>query len=369
MDKKTQQYLIREYIRNIILNEDDGGDYGGTIGGGLAGATGIGMDIVSNDVIDRTLFKGWRDLFKTATSAAKSLTASAICVTKMAFDTAVNTIIPWYKEDYKKIFAKHQEAQNRIRQQQAPVYNSIKQALSSNDDFLVSAMFYDPTQFFNTTLKNPSAFVTGVGIAKAPDALASIWDVLSGGGMLKQAIENFYAGKDLPKVKDSLKNSLSKNVYSSIFGNADFKESFIRKNYHQKLHEASENDAKLAIQVLTNPNIVKMVLNSSEVNKFIQAQQKVYNDTFQQIIKTVQEAMNAHSINDFANITKEQFEIPTDQMPQDDQRRLLEDIKKTIKKMYVDALSTEMAHVAKVAGDDNDLTKAYQKTINVIEAL
>jgi hypothetical protein len=134
MDKKTQ-YLIREYIRNIILNEDDGGDYGGSIGGGLAGATGIGMDIVSNDVIDRTLFKGWRDLFKTATSATKSLTASAIGVTKMAFDTAVNTIIPWYKEDYKKIFAKHQEAQNRIRQQQAPVYNSIKHALSSNDDF------------------------------------------------------------------------------------------------------------------------------------------------------------------------------------------------------------------------------------------
>jgi hypothetical protein len=230
-------------------------------------------------------------------------------------------------------------------------------------------MFYDPTQFFNTTLKNPSAFVTGVGITKAPDALASIWDVLSGGGMLKQAIESFYAGKDLPKVKDSLKNSLSKNIYSSIFGSADFKESFVRKNYHQKLHEASENDAKLAIQVLTNPNIVKMVLNSSEVNKFIQAQQKVYNDTFQQIIKTVQEAMNAHSINDFANITKEQFEIPTDQMPQDDQRRLLEDIKKTIKKMYVDALSAEMTHVAKVAGDDNDLTKAYQKTINVIEAL
>lgn len=370
--------LLREYIRAVLLEDDGGGDfgggdYGGVIGGGLAGYTGVGMDIVSGDIIDKTLFKGWRDLFKTATSATKSLTASGIAVIKTALSTAINTIIPWYREDYKKIFQQHRDAQEKIRREHAATYNSVKQALGDNDDFLVSAMFYAPDKFFNTTLSNPSTFVASVGAIKAPDAIASMWDTLSGGGMLGKAIESFYGGEKLPKVKKVLQKTLSKDVYSTLFGQSavpnDFRENHQRNNNH--LFEADESNTKelkIALNILTNPNIVKMILSSTATKEFVKKQRLLFKETFQKILKTIKTAMTANTLEDFSRITGEKFEVASSELPQDQQRKLLDDIKKAIKKTYTDALTVEAKHLAQVVGTENDLTKDYVRLIKEIES-
>lgn len=360
--------LLREYIKAILLEDDGGGDYGGVIGGGLAGY-GMGMDIVSNDLIDKTLFKGWRDLFKTATSATKSLTASGIAVIKTALSTAINTIIPWYKEDYKKIFQQHKDTQEKIRREHAKTYESVKAALGENDDFLVSAMFYAPDKFFNTTLSNPSTFVASVGAIKAPDAIASMWDTLSGGGMLGRAIESFYGGEKLPKVKSALQKSLSKGVYGAIFGQSAVPSDFREWKTNERFPLFEENATKeqqIALKILTNPNIVKYILSSNETRQFIKQQREAFRATAEKILKTIKTAMSANSLEDFSRITGEKFEIATDEIPQQEQKKLLDDIKKTIKKIYVDALTLEAQHIAKVAGEDNDLFKAYAALIKEV---
>jgi hypothetical protein len=369
--------LIREYVKQILQEDDGGGgDFSGAIGGGSAGFTGVGINIVSDDLITKTFISGWKDLFKTATSATKSLSASAIGTMKTALATVTDAIFPFYKAQYGNIFKQLHDTQDKIRKEHAPVYNSIKSALGENDDFITTAIMFSPARHFNTAITNPSAFVTGVGIAKAPDAVAKMFDTLTGGGMLGKSIENIYAGEKLPKVKKVLQKTLSKDTYGMLFGTgtgipSDFSARELKQLFGFPLNEAEEqaNDQQLALKVLFNPQIVRQVLNSDELKKLSKQTQQAVQETLDKIVKVVQQVSQVHNLNDYSRIVGKPFEVKQEELPTEEQNKLLEAIKQNVKKMYVEALTVEKNHIIKVTSNDAPLAQAYDKAIRAIETL
>jgi hypothetical protein len=374
----TNTLLIREYVKQILIEDDFGGGdagAGGAIGGGLAGYTGVGINIVSDDLITKTFISGWKDLFKTATAATKSLSASAIGTMKTALATVTDAIFPFYKAQYSNIFKQLHDTQDKIRKEHAPVYNSIKNALGENDDFLVSAALFSPDKFFATSIQNPSAFVTGVGIAKAPDAIAKMFDTLTGGGMLGKAIESQYAGDKLPKVKKVLQKTLSKDTYGMLFGTgmgvpSDFSARELKQLVGFPLNEEEQaNNQAMAMKILMNPQIIRQVLNSDELKKLSRQTQQVTQETLDKIVKVVQQVSQVHNLNDYSRIVGKHFEVKQEELPTEEQNKLLEAIKQNVKKMYVEALTVEKNHIIKVTSNDAPLAQAYEKAIRAIETL
>jgi hypothetical protein len=368
-------HLIHEYVKQLLQEDDGGGgDFSGAIGGGTAGFTGVGMQIVSDDLITKTFISGWKDLFKTGMAATKSLSASAIGTMKTALATVTDAIFPFYKAEYGKIFEQLHDTQDKIRKEHAPVYNSIKSALGENDDFIVSSLFFSPDKYFATAIQNPSAFVTGVGIAKAPDAIAKMFDTLTGGGMLGRAIENQYAGDKLPKVKKVLQKTLSKDTYGMLFGQANVPTDFSARELRQltgiPLNEEDQtNDQAMAMKILMNPQIIRQILNSDELKKMSRQTQQTVQETLDKIVKVVQQVSQIHNLNDYSRIVGQPFEVKQEELPVEEQNKLLEAIKQNIKKMYIEALSVEKNHIIKVTSNDMPLALAYDKAIRAIETL
>jgi hypothetical protein len=359
-----------------VMFEDDGGGAGwggdmGGYGGFGMGGMGSGGNIVSDQLIYKTFISGWVDLFKTAKSATKSIAASSIATLKIALASVVNAVIPWYKENYDAIFEQLKKSQQTIRQQHEPVYRSIVQSLLENDDFLVSAFFYDPKHFFNTAITNPSTFVTTMGALKAPGAVAETLDVLTGGGMLGKALKNTYgSSKDWTQIQTKLKTVLGSAVMSKLFGQMG--ETNLHSGDFLLLEETSDSkqdsltkDQITVIKLLLNPEVIKQVLSSSEAKSLVTQQHVVVDKALAEVVKTVQQLQQTNDVQQIIKLTGKDIK-DVDKLSDEEKQKLVSEIKSTVQKLYVKMLSTELEHLAKYMPKNHALVQAYAKAIKAI---
>ena len=394
--KKNSKIILVEYINHILREDGDGGGAGDGFGGfggfGGYGDGGFGMGggmSVNDDVVYKTFVKGWVDLFKTATSATKSIAASSRMLVQIAFDFVVDAVIPFYKARYGEIFQKHQQMQNQIRQEYQSTYQSITQALASNDDFLVSAFMYDPSKFFKTTLSNPSAFVTTFSAINAPDAISNTLDVLSG-GMFGEILEKVYKEKNTSKNSQSdwnnivhkFKNVLGSRTVEKIFNSANeskiYRKFVIVEDEHsnkpEKKGEQISDDAMDVMRIMLNPKVLAYILQGKKVQDMVRAQRKITEETLSSIVGVVQNLMTIKTIEQLESIVGKHIEIPNEELAkgkisQNVQSKLIQETQTSVKSMYVKMLKTELSHLLKTVPKEHKLAQAYFKAIKTIEQL
>jgi len=377
--------ILREYVRSVIVEDGDGGGAGDGFGGwggmggygggmgGMGGGFGIG-----DDVIYRTFVAGWVDLFKTATSATKSVLGSAYATARVVFDSIASSVIPFYRSRYKAIAEQHRETQEQIRNEHHAAYSSITSALVSNDDFLVSAFMFDPARFFKTALSNPSAFVTAVGVANAPDAIANTFDVLSGGGMLGRIIKRAHAEKsDWESIQDKLKHVLGEKTLRGMFGESTGRRvnpsQFIiveedaprKRDKEPEKGQNLEEDQLDVIKILLDPAVIDMVMQGREAEAMSRDMRKATEKFLKKIVETVEQSRQIRSLDDVQKITGKPIKGDEDLTPEVEER-MVQETKKSIKKMYAEMLAAEAKHVAKVLDPDHDMVKAYKVALKAI---
>jgi uncharacterized protein (DUF2267 family) len=97
--------------------------------------------------------------------------------------------------------------------------------------------------------------------------------------------------------------------------------------------------------------------------------QQAVQETLDKIVKVVQQVSQIHNLNDYSRIVGKPFEVKQEELPTEEQNKLLEAIKQNVKKMYVEALAVEKNHIVKVTSNDSGLAQAYDKAIRAIETL
>jgi hypothetical protein len=219
-DKEKLRTLLREYIENVILTEDYGGDYDLSIGGGGGGDSTSGWG---------QLFGSMMNVFVVATGKFKEMLQVIKTGFAVSFEWVFSSMIPFLKPQYREIFEKHRFKLNDIKQKYASAYQASSKALGEGDAQLIMFM------------ANPTAYLTGPVLKKAPSAAIDTLDIMTGGKI---------GDKNIRRAKSIANSIATATVAGSVVQNSSF-----RRNDFFLLHEKKSSDAnkrQKAIEELKN---------------------------------------------------------------------------------------------------------------------
>ena len=167
MKSKSDNILLREYIRNsLLLSEDYDGGFGSYDLG-----YGMGMMYGTSDynaLVD-TFITPFTDVFKTAVASAKMVTVDAANLLRIAFRAAITTIIPFIGARYDDIWSERDSKINAIKSEYKDVFDRTDAAFSGADAKLLAFMI------------DPATFLAGSALVKSPAVIKDVLSVASGG--------------------------------------------------------------------------------------------------------------------------------------------------------------------------------------------
>ncbi len=165
--------LLREYVRNLLKEDDGLGAYSGeysqyglsNVGDSPFGVTGYGS---TNDLIS-AFITPFTDVVKTAAAETKKIAAHTATLLRVAFEVIISTLIPGIGANYEAIFNRRDERLNKIKEEYRDVYERTDKALASDDARLIAFMV------------NPAATLGYFAAKKTPAAVAGSLSIATGG--------------------------------------------------------------------------------------------------------------------------------------------------------------------------------------------
>jgi hypothetical protein len=184
MMESKEKFLLREYVRRLLREDGEGGgggavgdgwDFSGMSGpwGGGNGGGGSGGEAYQAAA---ELFAGFINTWETGKMAVKSIASSIGHVLKLSTRVVIQSVFPNAQNRYAEIAMKEKQRQEKINHEYSAVYNKIIDEMRRNDDFQVSAFFFDPSKWFDTVIQNPTTYIT---VAFAKNAKPSFLGVLN----------------------------------------------------------------------------------------------------------------------------------------------------------------------------------------------
>lgn len=370
---------LRQYIRKLLLTEEDYGGIGsgggyGSYGDNMSGYGGMGgwggksiLGIVGNPVAD---------VVKTAVGSGKEVAAQAKGAIKTGLEASLAMVIPFISGEYGKISAETHDEVSKIKKQYEGLYKSNLDAIF-NLDLCTLAFFL-----------NPAAVITGATIDKlmysAPDAALSIlgFFVPKSGMKLWQKLVNALdpvklqhilktaSGRD-SKTKlivwdDKNRRKLYSNVRRAMGIEQDPTESAIDSIF--VLTEAEENHgtsfADVVKGIFSDPAIVSAMKQSDAAQNLRSVARKILTNKLTATFELAKKITTAPSFDALSGVTGTKSQSKTD--PKD-----LEKVKAEVKERLVKSLSSELEKVQKLGVDPAKvgITAAYEKTIGQINGL
>jgi hypothetical protein len=292
---------------------------------------------------------------KTAVSGTKAMVTAARTVIVTTAKAILEKLIPKYKANYDKTFAAHNKSMEKIKQQYAPVYKDIVDSMKNNEDFLISAFFFDPGSFFGTNLSNPQTFLTFWGGIKAPKLFSDLLSSLSGG-----AVDPY-----LEKIKNLVSDELPTSRKTRSEG-------FSRK----VLIEADKKQLLKAIEYLTNPKLVNAALESDSAQNMQKITRRATQVTLDKVYNIVAKTMKLTDVDQIQSVVGEKIpeieklaEIPKESRG-DVEQEMLENVKNTVKNLYASQLEADAkAMIEGGVPNTNKLVLAYIETAKKIRDL
>jgi hypothetical protein len=197
--ESKEKFLLREYVRRLLREDGEGGGGGGAVGdgwdfsgmagpwgGGGGGGGGSGGEAYQ---AASELFAGFINTWETGKMAIKSIASSVGHVLKLSTRVVIQSVFPNAQNRYAELAMKEKQRQEKINHEYAAVYSKIIDEMRRNDDFQVSAFFFDPSKWFDTVIQNPTAYIT---VAFAKNAKPSFLGILNHftGGHFEERLRN-----------------------------------------------------------------------------------------------------------------------------------------------------------------------------------
>lgn len=335
------QRLLREYVQEV-LNEDDGGDYGG-LTGGEGGSGGSGNPYGSGKDLYNAFVKPFVNVFQTAAGKAKELSVSTQTLAKTAYEVLATSLVPFLQDDYERIFADEKRNIDKVRKEYSKVYQDTWDAFKSSD-LCVAAFLY-----------RPDVFLTA-GFAKtAPKAAAKLLSVLSG-GKLNKALQKYklLAGTTDVKMKWSTPVDWSGPMEGVI-------------------HEAGEPPI---VKFVNDERVKKILADSQVVKQMMSAGQELVHGTLKNVYREASGVLGAKSVEDLQSKIGKKLPgmdklnaVPEQERPAAEQA-LLTATKASLKQFYAKSLQLQVDKAVKQGvPQDHPFVAVYTKVIEKIKAL
>lgn len=339
------QHLLREYVKEILKEDEAGGDYGG-LGGMDAG--GYGSPFGSGKDLYNIFVKPFSDVVTTTAGKTKELSQKGQTLLKVAFEAVATSLIPFLKDSYSEIFANEQQQIKKIRHEYAKVYSDTWDAFK-NHDVMVAAFLY-----------RPDLFMTAVLAKQAPKAVGKLLSVLSG-GKLDKALQKF---KILPSGPAKIKWS------KAIEGPGIPIEAVIR--------EAGDdvNQDTPLVRLINDDRVKKILANSPVVQQMTQAGKALIQGTLKKVYAEASGVLGAKTLEDLQRKVgkklpgMEKLQAVPEQERQPAEQALLVTVKKSVKEFYVKSLQAQVEEAVKAGvPQDHPYVHDFNAVIGKIQAL
>lgn len=369
----SSERLLREYVREVLREDGDGGYTAGDIMMSDISMNPYGIHYGSGKDLYHVFVEPFTDIFKTAAGKSKEITRRALTVGKVAFETIATTIIPILRDDYKEIFDKEREALDKIKSEYAEVYNANWDAFR-DPDFVLAAFWYSPALVLTTKF-----------VRKAPDAALDLVSVLSGGTLddwVKKVKHTLHIGDDKHKEFEK-RHGGSKSEFNGgdYYGGGELGSSGVDMGYYgesviRETDEASNDPHQKVMKILTSDKLKQKLSQSPVVRKMEQEGQKIVRHTLEGIFKQAQGVLNARSLQDLQNKTgaklkgiEELSKVPQQERAQIEQK-ILQGTKGAMKEFYTKNLEGQVKQALDSGiPQDHPYVQDYQHVISKIKGL
>ena len=368
-----KQSILREFVRNVIVEE---GDYGG-IGDGYyygdyGSGTGMyGMGGWGGKSVLSVFGSPFLDVAKTAYGSGKEVAAQAKGLARTGVEAALAMILPFVSGDYKKINEETHEEVKKIKKEYAPLYKSNLDAFFNTD--LVTLAFF----------MNPAAVITGAAFDRfmytPPDAALSVlgWFVPISGqkmweSLLKaidpERLQKFLktaSGQD-SKTKvivwdDRNRRKLYANVRRAmgIEEDPNQKESLsLRGSVLSEKSTHGETTQQVVKGLFRDPSIAEHIKQSDEAKKLQELGSEILKKKLDRIVALVHKVVSASSSEEFG--TKEAIDPGT-----------LQKTKSDVKERLAKSLQAELSELGKHGIDPTQtgLSAFYERALKEINGM
>lgn len=383
MRKRNDHRLLREYITRILKEEEGYGSLAVAGIGASPGGSGEG------DAGKKIFLQPFIDVFKIGIGKLKELKADTKAALKVAWGTALSSVIPTMNKGYKEIFAERDKEISSIKSAYKSVYDSAW-SVFQNDDFAMLGFFY-----------NPTAVLTSAFAKNAGEATLQVLDTIVAGSPVESAIDYFKgkwekAGMEAPpkaeksssvsdrsssgdKEKTSKSDSAQtakkdSNSKSSELMTKDKQNAgrvrpgrLIRENKGQisLAKVPPEEYEKLVSQAMSTPRAKKM---RADAKQLVDA---MLND----IYKKAQDITNAKSFDELKrlNLLPKDFKAPEGDNPEENKKNeqlLFNTVRESMKKNFKMKLQGNIKSAVKAGvPSDSTFVAAHKKVISAIDAL
>jgi hypothetical protein len=367
MRRTIKESLLREYVRQSIMTEDEGSgsDYAGY--GDLATASALespyGVSFGSAQDLKDAFITPFTDVLKTAAGATKEISRRAQTVLEVSFGTIVSTLIPFLDAKYASTFDKEKEDIEKIRGEYKEVSDRINSSLTTGDAAMLAFM------------AQPALVMGYYGAKATPKATKALMSTVSGGFSDKvvdnlvaaaKKTDRFVIGDDNPGGPRTSGGNEPKDRWN---------ESQLREDGGE---EGDKKGKKLTLKdILTNKKVVQKIAASPKAQELAKAATKVYRTTLQQVTQDAENVLKkSKTVEDVQKMTKKR--IPeVDKLsklnPEEKKKAedfLLSNIRKSMKEYYVKNLEGQVKKV-RDAGvpEDAQYVKDYQAVISKIKSM
>lgn len=376
--------LLCEYVREILLIEDDGGGFGGGDTGGVWGDLAMYDATMSpwgvsfgDDAISDAFIKPFTDVFGVAAGKTKKLSAKTQTLAKVAYETIATTIIPTLKDSYEEIFSAEDEKIKKIQEEYHDVFQRTWTAFLDHDA-LLAAFLYSPVTFLTATMTK-----------KSPNVVMNMLSVLTGGSLdewLEKIKERYdITGEDQPTEKPRYSKTQKGSPGMGMYGmggygayggmgdnGMGYSEGVIRERGEKK----KPQNKKPLEQVLLNKDVLAKVANSDVTKKLEREGRELVRGTLETIYKHAQTVLKANNLQALQQAiggslkgTDKLSQVPKEERAAAEQT-LMSAMKKSMHAFYVKSLEV---HVKKAVADgvpeDSAYVHDFQHVISKIKSL
>lgn len=377
MRYRRDEILLREYVRNSLLTEDEAGGNVAlfTPGGGYnaydmqhsMGGGGIG-DVSAGGLYD-AFIGPFVDVFKTAVGKTKEITRKGRTLLNVALQTVLTTLIPIYGYNYADVFDKEKEDIEKIRGEYRDVYDRTEAALKGPDAVLLAFM------------ASPALTLGAFAAKAAPEATKELFSAASGGisddlyDGLKDKLERLgrWSLGDDGSSRSSKRSAKSKRGPRNFFG-----ESFLVEEDGEK----KKGKVYSPKDLLKSKKMLKAVADSPKAKQMADDATKVYRKSLADVLKQAEDVLRkAKTVEDLEKIAggkaKGDFKTKVAEIkklpPQEKakaEKLLIDGSRKASKDFYVKSLTSQVDAVLKAGiPEEAQYVKDYRDTIAKIKAL
>lgn len=368
MKRKSDEYLIREYINQVIksqVNENDGGmgfgDY--TFDSsmmGMGGGYGGGGDVGSG--LYKALIKPFTDVAGVAMGKAKELSRTLVTNLQIIFETIMTTFIPFLEDSYDEIFASQKADVQKIRSEYGKYYQATEEALRGPGATALAFMAFPTAAIFTRAVDDGPKAVKGI----LSVATGGVSDKYLGGG----------GGGGGPR---------SSGMFDSYVRDHSLK--FLVEDDEKKSAKKDDKDkVNPLVKKLRNPEFVDSIKNSDTIQGASERAKEIYRKTLNDTFKFAQMVQNAKSLEDIeklenqtdekiekkselAKVKSELGKFKTKEEKDNAVKGSLSAVKQASKEKAIARLEKEVKPVREKFGDDFPFVKDYDATIQKIKSL